>query len=200
MLKDLVYAARTLRKSPVFTATALATIALGIGGSTAIFSVTNAVLLRPLPYASPERLAFVCTDLTRRNVRDSFRGVVPKEDGTFEQVKRGVVTTNFLRMMGGKIAIGRDFLDTDAIPQPPPVPGAQNAQRQPAITILSYEYWQRRYAGNTAVLGKTTPYGAQIVGVLARASSLPQRIVVNKPASGRLLAAVTFCTPGIAHV
>jgi predicted permease len=199
MLRDLVYASRTLRKSPVFTATAVATIALGIGASTAIFSVTNAVLLRPLPYKDPGRLAFVCTDLTRRNVKDSFmsntdfvdlrngakrnfedlaavfafRGVVAKEDGSFEQVKRGLVTTNFLRMMGGKIAAGRDFMDSDGTPQPPQQPGGQNAapganaQRQPAITILSYEYWQRRYGGSTAILGKTTPFGAQIVGVLA---------------------------------
>src|SRR5260370_18425956 len=132
LLRDFAYAERTLRKSPVFTATAVATIALGIGASTAIFSVTNAVLLRPLPYKDPARLAFVCSDLLRRNVKDSFmsntdfvdlrngakrnfedfaavfefRGVVQKEDGSFEQVKRAILTTKFFHLMGGKIAAG----------------------------------------------------------------------------------------------
>src|ERR1700692_4325444 len=72
LFRDFTYAARTLRKSPVFAATAIVTIALGIGASTAIFSVTNAVLLRPLPYRNPDRLAYAIADMRKRNVKDFF--------------------------------------------------------------------------------------------------------------------------------
>src|SRR5262245_32449679 len=67
LFKDFTFAVRTLRRSPVFTVAAVTTIALGIGASTAIFSVTNAVLLRPLPYRDPERLVVLYMDLRNRN-------------------------------------------------------------------------------------------------------------------------------------
>ena len=70
MLNEFAYAFRTLRKSPIFTITVVVTIALAIGASTAIFSVTNGVLLRKLPYKDPERLVFVRGDLQKRNVKD----------------------------------------------------------------------------------------------------------------------------------
>ncbi len=203
LLKDFVLAARTLRRSPVSTITSLLTIALGIGASTAIFSVTYAVLLRPLPYREPDRLVIACSDMLKRDVRDfpfsnadffDFRDgakrtfeeftavvtnriIVPKEDGTPEQVRLAAVVTNFFRMMGARISIGRDFIDEDGLPQPPaPPPGAPQAStppaRLPAIAIISYEYWQRRYGGNADVLGRVSPIGPgqgnwQIVGVLA---------------------------------
>src|SRR5258708_1312414 len=144
-LRDLVFATRVLRKSPVFTLAAALTIALGVGASTAIFSVTNAVLLRPLPYKDPGRLVIACSDMRKRNVRDfpfsnadfidlrdgaksafqdmggvfTFPNVVPAADGTPEQLRFAVVTTNFFRLVGAGIAAGRDFSDDDGIPQPP---------------------------------------------------------------------------------
>src|ERR1035437_3799992 len=70
MLKDFAYAARTLRSSPAFAAAAVLTLALGIGASTAIFSVADAVLIRPLPYKDAGRMVYACNDLKTRNVTD----------------------------------------------------------------------------------------------------------------------------------
>ena len=69
-IRDLVYAVRTLRKNPAFTLTAVLTVALGIGASTAIFSVVNAVLMQPLPYSKAERLMVVWGDMRNRHVVD----------------------------------------------------------------------------------------------------------------------------------
>src|SRR5271167_4594022 len=200
-LSDLLFAGRTLRKSPVFALTAAITIALGVGSSTAIFSVTNAVLLRPLPYKDPDQLVIIPTDMRNRGVKDfpfsnanfidlreatknEFQGLggvftfpftLTGEDGTPEQVHMGFVTTNYLRLVGAKIAFGRDFSDDDGQPQPPPpAPGTQSAtppQRLPLIAIISYEYFQRQFGANPAVLGqslnKGKPFSPRIVGVLA---------------------------------
>src|SRR5271156_1929051 len=187
-LRDLLFAGRTLRKSPAFALTA-------------IFSVANAVLFRPLPYKDPDRLDILISDMRKRKVRDfplsnedftdlrngtknafedlagvfTVRLVQPREDGTPEQIHLAITTTNFFRLVGAKIALGRDFSDADGLPQPAPPPGgaqagAPAAPPQPTMAILSYEYFQTRYGGNPAVLGQVTskaPLAAQIVGVLA---------------------------------
>ena len=150
MLNDLAYAFRTLRRSPLFTITVVMTIALAIGASTAIFSVTNGVLLRKLPYKDPERLVLARGDLQKRNVKDfplsnvdyldirngaknnfedfaavsTFRITLPGLDGTPERVRVAAVSTNFFKMMGGSIVAGRDFDDSDGAPQAPPPAGA----------------------------------------------------------------------------
>jgi predicted permease len=201
LLQDLRYGARMLLKNPGFTLIAVITLALGIGANTAIFSVANAVLLRPLPYANPDRLVFAGEELTRRDLRDAplsnanffdFRNgtkttfesiagfrtgrtTISKEDGAPEQIRYGMVTPNFFRLLGAQIAFGRDFAEADGEPQPPEqqggVPGAQASPPLPTIAILSYSYWQRRYGGSTAILGKRMLRGGSggplVVGVLA---------------------------------
>lgn len=203
LLKDLSFALRTLARSPLFTVAAALTIALGIGASTAIFSVTNAVLLRPLPYNDPERLVVMYMDLRTRNnfamplsnenfvdirggSKNSFedfaafrtaRQVLPGRDNVPEQVRVAIVTTNFFRVLGHTVVVGRDFQDADGIPQaqpssPQPQPGAAAAAQPPPLpiaAILSHEYWQRRYGGDPKVIGQRIESGPrpEIVGILA---------------------------------
>ncbi|HEX5890689.1 MAG TPA: ABC transporter permease [Pyrinomonadaceae bacterium] len=166
MLTDFFYAFRTLRKSPIFTITVIVTIALAIGASTAIFSVTNGVLLRKLPYKDPERLVLARGDLQKRNVKDfpvsnvdfldlrngaknnfedfaavsTFRFTLPGVDGTPERVRMASVSTNFFQMMGGSIIAGRDFQESDGTPQPPAANDgnapAQNAPPQLPTMVI----------------------------------------------------------------
>src|SRR4026209_1588965 len=154
MLTDFFYAFRTLRKGPIFTITAIVTIALAVGASTAIFSVTNGVLLRQLPYRDPDRLVLARGDLQKRNVKDfplsnvdfldlrngaknnfedftsvnTFRFTMPGVDGTPERVRVASVSTNFFQMMVGTMIAGRDFQESDGAAQaPPPAAAGGNA-------------------------------------------------------------------------
>src|SRR5262249_19705816 len=115
----------------------------------------------------------------------TFRGIAPKSDGTPEQVKIAQVTTNTFRLLGAHIVAGRDFADSDGQPASPPDPANPNIAppRLPTITIISYEYWQRRYGGSTAIFGKPiqdgNPGSPVIVGVLAPAFQLEFRASSN---------------------
>ncbi len=190
MLTDFSYAFRTLRKSPVFTITVVVTIALAIGASTAIFSVTNGVLLRKLPYKDPERLVLVRGDLQKRNVKDfpvsnvnyldirngaknnfedfaafnTGRITLPGLDGTPERVRVAAVSTNFFQMMGGSIIAGRDFQESDGTPDPVPAngnaPAANAPPPLPTMAILSNEYFQQRFGGDRSIIGKPLPVAA----------------------------------------
>jgi putative ABC transport system permease protein len=196
ILRDFAFAVRTLIKSPIFALTALATIALGIGATTAIFSIVNTVLLRPLPYPHAERLAFVTSDLTARNVTDfsippgdfpdlrreitafdeaamvgTFQIPLVDDRGEAQMLNVGNVTTNFFRTLGTRVALGRDFVDADGAPIPPPPQGAPGTAPPPppATTILTHEFWQRHFGGDPNVIGRSMQFGnltAQIVGVL----------------------------------
>jgi predicted permease len=181
-LKDLAFGVRTLRRNPGFTITAIITLALGIGASTAIFSVVNAVLLRPLPYRHPEQLVLLTADLTKRNVRDFllsagdfyderrtskqldgltgiFSAKLPllNEDGTPEPVPTAFVTADFFHVLGTHVVSGRDFElnDGEIQPQPavPPDPTVAAPPPVPNVSILGYEFWKRRYGGDPKVVG-----------------------------------------------
>jgi putative ABC transport system permease protein len=188
-LKNFAIASRSLWKHPAFTVIAVLTIALGVGASTAIFSVTNAVLLQPLPhYKTSGRLVIAGMNLRKRNVHDlpfsnadlidlrdgtkaefsdmagveTGKMVVPQEAGTSEQIRYATVTTNFFDVTGGKILYGRDFTAQDGTPQPPTAKAHGAAPPcAPQMAILSYEYFKRRYGGNLAMLGKSMTFTGQ---------------------------------------
>jgi len=201
-IKDLSYAARSLRKNAGFALVATVTIALGIGACTAIFSVVNAVLLRPLPYADAQRLVLVWGELRARNVQDwpfsppDLRDLQQQSTGVFddiagmipagrvpiaglgqepEQIRVGGATPNLFRLLGAHMVAGRDFVADDAI-APPALPNQAAAPAQPPVAaILSHAFWQRRYGGDPSIIGKDVELGnghARIVGVLAPAFEL----------------------------
>jgi predicted permease len=153
--KDLGFAVRSLRNHPAFTLTAVVTIALGTGVTTAIFSVVNAVLLRPLPYAQSDRLVLIKSDMRARNVVNfpiapadypdiraratafesiagvsAFPGPFVGDDGKPDQIIVAGVTPNFFTLLGARVAFGRNFVESDGTPPPPP-PKGPNGQPLP---------------------------------------------------------------------
>nr|MDQ3419319.1 ADOP family duplicated permease [Acidobacteriota bacterium] len=196
---DISYAVRMFIKKPGFALTAIFTLALGIGAAAAIFSVMNAVLLKPLPYADPERLVHVANDLRARNVQDfpwpgpdfhdlrttstQFSGLaglvtgrqvfVTPGQSDAESVTTGAATPNLFRVLGARMAMGSDFVDADGTPPPPQPDGAQAdgppPNQNPPRTVLSYQFWQRRFGADASVVGKVVRLGEQpfeVIGVL----------------------------------
>jgi putative ABC transport system permease protein len=167
LLSDLRHALRTLRRSPGFAAAAVATLALGIGANTAIFSVVHAVLLKPLGFTHPERLVTLeerdrdgsadnvgyPTYLDWRSRAKSFEEIAVASywsptlgaDGESEAEKlEGMrVTAGFFRMLGVTPALGRDFLSEEDRP---------NANR---VVLLSHGLWKRRFGADPAIAGRT---------------------------------------------
>jgi predicted permease len=197
VLRDLAYAARGLRKNLGFAAVAIVTIALGIGACTAIFSVVNAVLLRPLPYANAQRLVMIWGELRARHVNDwpfsppDFRDLQQQSGGVFEeiagmipagraalgapggdpeQIRVGGATTNLFQLLGARMLAGRDFVQDDGTPVPQLPNQAGPAAGPPVSAILSHAFWMRRFGGDQSVIGTDVELGngrARIVGVLS---------------------------------
>jgi len=179
--QDLRYAARTLRKSGAFATAAAATLALVIGANTTMFSVLNAVLLRPLPYQSPEQLAMLWTEDPTQNLREGRSGLWSVEqwrsqsqsfsdlgifdgmsttltgsEGT-EQIIGASMSPNLLPLLGVQPVRGRGFSTEE---------GQQ--QRQPEV-LISHAFWQTRFGGSDSAVGATLVLNgvpSQIVGVL----------------------------------
>jgi predicted permease len=172
--QDARYAIRSLRKSPGFAAVALLTFALGIGANTAVFSVVSGILLRPLPYADPDRLAAIWPTKTISNAElvhlqhnaKSFAsvaafspgwGVALAGSGQPAQLDAARISTNFFRTLGVHPALGRDFADGETSP------GQWN------VIILSHALWLSQFGGDASVIGRLvqldgTP--SRIVGVM----------------------------------
>jgi putative ABC transport system permease protein len=179
-LQDLRYAFRTLRTSPGFTATAIAALAIGIGANTAIFSIVNTVLLRPLPYYDSDRV-IMFTNISPRgegpgasptkfNVwrmqTDMFTDVSAYRTGVEnltgvefpEQVQQMQASVNTFRLFGIPMALGRSFSP------------AEDAPNGPHVVALSDAFWRRRFASDPQVIGRIISLGGvsyQIIGVTA---------------------------------
>ncbi|HSS19162.1 MAG TPA: ABC transporter permease [Pyrinomonadaceae bacterium] len=165
LLKDFRYGIRGLTKRPSFTAIAVLTLALAIGASTAIFSVVNAVLLRPLPFTNPDRLVMVWEDASyvgfphntpatanyadwkaRNHVFEDMAALDSRSfsltgDGDPEKIEAAGVTANLFPLLGTRPLIGRNFTAEEDQP---------DANK---VVILSQTLWQRRYAGDQSVVG-----------------------------------------------
>jgi putative ABC transport system permease protein len=178
-LRDLTHALRGYRQSPGFTLTALATLALGIGANTAVFSVVNAVLLKPIPFPDPDRIVVFMntypegsdpmsspakfehyreqTDVTE-NVSAFRTGVVNLTGGAFpEQLQSGQVSSDFFRLFEAPIIYGRAFTAEEDQPH------------APLVALIGEGLWKRRFGGDRNVIGKTVSLSGDsyvIIGVV----------------------------------
>jgi predicted permease len=193
--QDLRYGARMLRKNPGFTLVAIITLSLGIGANTAIFSVVNVVLLRPLPYTAPERLVFVYDHapgfkipkfglmeaeyLRLRDQARSLEQVSLYATETFtvtgagepERVTSGRASGNFFTTLGVLMALGRTF----------------NLEEEPRgrghVVILSHGFWQRKFAADPDVIGQALILDGRsytIIGVLPRSFKSPPELQADR--------------------
>ncbi len=170
--QDALYALRTMRKKPAFTATAVLTLALAIGGNTAMFTVIHAVLLKPLPYPDSDRLVGISGGATPSRLSEmkasahSFTeiGAYTSEEnltlsgrGDPEVFKGARVSANFLQILGVDPLRGRAFR------------AEEDSRGGPAVVMISAELWQRRFAEDPEIVGKTATLGETpyiIIGVL----------------------------------
>jgi putative ABC transport system permease protein len=228
LLQDLRYAVRTLAKNPGFTAVVVATLALGIGANTAIFSVLNAVVLRPLPFPEPDRLVMIWESAEDngmpqapvayaysedwRQQNDVFEGIAGIQPTRFtlmgadhpEQVQGARVSAKFFPLLGVEAAVGRTFLpDDDRV-------GAQET------VVLSDGLWRRRFGASPDVIGQTLTLARTehvVVGVLPPEFDFPdmvsgaevwtpataERPVFLSSRSGHRFLTLARLKPGVTH-
>src|SRR2546427_150815 len=200
-MNDLRFALRQLLKNPGFTAVVVLTLALGIGANTAIFSIINGVLLKPLPYREQEKLVTLWERNPQRGVEQEF--VTPpnyadwrEQSRVFEQMaywngvqqmnlvttdgvekaRRAHVESSFFSVLRVAPLIGRTFLPEEDKPQ------------GDRVAVLSHDLWQRRFGGSSNVLGQTLTVGAvngrdyTIVGVMPPGFRFPDGCELWLPA------------------
>ncbi len=165
--RDLRFALRGLWRSPAFTVVAVLTLALGIGANTAIFSVVNAVLLRPLAYPEPEQLVSIRTSLSGPGVKDLPSSQPEYQDylrelpglkdaaaiwpininltghGKPSRIQAAVASSNYFSVLGVAPIMGRDFTAEDDV------------GRIGYVVIITYDLWQQRFGGDRDIIGKT---------------------------------------------
>lgn len=183
MLRDIRYSARLFRCSPAFSATVVLTLALGIGLTTAIFSVVNGVLLRPLPYSNPSALItarFVSSEalLEWRSTTTALTDIAAYDFGHAPlmlisdetvQLRQALVSPNLLSVLGVRPVVGRDFQPQDS------EPGAE------PVVMLTYRTWQQQFGGQVDIVGQVArfePVGRRVIGVLPADFMFPMRLVV----------------------
>jgi putative ABC transport system permease protein len=190
LLKDVRYGFRMLRKSPSFTFFAVAVLALGIAANSAIFSIADAILVRPLPYRDANRLVMIWEDSSAygfpkdtpapgnfsdwKSRNQVFEDVAAISDGSFNLTGSGNpenligkwATANLFSVLGVSPALGRDFRPEDD------VPGA------PAVALLSHGLWLRRFGGDPRIVGKEILLNNEkctVIGVMKRGAQFPDR-------------------------
>jgi putative ABC transport system permease protein len=188
LTQDLAYSARMIRRGPAFTAAVVLTLALGIGATTAIFTVVNGVLLRPLPYAEPDRLVYIAVSLRGEKfslfsyTRDfaawrkynrtlsslagfmGFHATLTGGDQA-ERVSCGLATQSLFPLLAVRPALGRNFLPEEDRPGAPPV------------AILDDQFWKSRFGADPSVIGRTILLDDQsytVVGVLPPRFRIPE--------------------------
>src|SRR5215475_9397493 len=189
MFQDLRFGARMLLKAPNITLTAIVTLSLGIGANTAIFSLVNAVLLRPLPFAEPDRLVSIAethpeihraevatpdfedwreqarsfADMAAWSLKD-WGNLVITEAGEPEQLQSTCVTPNLFPLLGISPALGRNFLPEE------------NQEGHDRVAIVSDGLWRRRFAANSDLVGRAIRLNGEnhiVVGVMPQGAQLP---------------------------
>ncbi len=190
--QDLSYGIRILFKNPGFTAVAVLSLAIGIGANSAIFSVTNALLLRPLPYRDGDRLAILWNRSPGLNIEQDWFSPgqyldVKTQNTVFEQVAISIggsfnmtghggaehvdgarISSSFFPLLGATSAIGRVLLPEEDEPG------------KPATTILTHGFWQRRFGSDPEIVGKTLTLNGNnltIVGVMSAGFSWNKEVM-----------------------
>jgi len=178
ILQDLRYAVRMYRRTPAFTAVSILSLALGIGGTAAMLSLVNSLLLRPLPYSHPERLLRITGIFPRAGVRYfqeqsrtmEVAAVSAGSDfnltgsGSAVRITGSRASPNFLSVLGTSVAMGRSFR-----------PGEETPGRD-SVVIISHDLWRDRFASDPTVLGRVIQIdgvGREVVGIMPAGFAYP---------------------------